>query len=503
MAIAVLAFLVSLSVNWRVSGVFDLEAAMAAGTTSFPVSSPLQLSLQPSLVLNRGMIIVDDANLTKPRRSTHNKTHSPRNLALLNGQFTLNSYAARNKAKVDKDTEQQDILVSLLRTLTKFGFDTLDISDSTLLIINAAGTGSTKITNIKARVKRGKSGLLSAKGSFNFRGEHIKFNASLNRTASKSAITLMPFSFELTGRLFTSSFQGRLSLASGSQIQGEMKVSSTDLRAVAKWLIDGFPDGPALKTFSAIGPINIIGKIFSFEDAKFELDGNIATGGLTLNLEQKRPLFEGTLATSTITLDPYFTVSEASGHALASSSTTLGEALSIKNNSANLYMPSLRYFDADLRISAQSIKLGELLTGNTAVAVSLRSGKLLADIAEVEFEGGRGIGQLTADMSGYKPRFAIRGKLDNTQISRLIGSILSEDALQGTGQLILKLQGRGKTLQQLGETVSGKAQLVMPEGGSISVDPRAMFDAANKSSFSGWSAVRDNTSMGSNHTRVL
>ncbi len=59
--------------------------------------------------------------------------------------------------------------------------------------------------------------------------------------------------------------------------------------------------------------------------------------------------------------------------------------------------PSLvRELDADLRISARSVAVGSDRFGRCAASVSIKDGKLLGELAEMELEqGGSGEGQIS------------------------------------------------------------------------------------------------------------
>jgi hypothetical protein len=65
--------------------------------------------------------------------------------------------------------------------------------------------------------------------------------------------------------------------------------------------------------------------------------------------------------------------------------------------------------------------------GHSAVTISLKENKMLADIAELEIdEGTRGGGQIRIDMSG-EPSFGVQGKLEVADVGRVVGDVRASD----------------------------------------------------------------------------
>ena len=112
------------------------------------------------------------------------------------------------------------------------------------------------------------------------------------------------------------------------------------------------------------------------------LDGNEASGALVLNLAGDRPLIDGTLAFSALDLTPYVEAARSQSF-LFDRQTASWSAfdLSFPDHSA--------YVDADLRISAPKVALKGYGLGRGAATITVRSGKLLADIAELELYSGK------------------------------------------------------------------------------------------------------------------
>ena len=135
------------------------------------------------------------------------------------------------------------------------------------------------------------------------------------------------------------------------------------------------------------------------------IDGNEAAGALVLNLAGERPLIDATLAFHALDLTPY---AEA-----ARSQSFLFDRQTATWSLFDLSFPLIRHVDADLRISAPKVALKGYGLGRGAATIAVRSGKLLADIAELELYGGKASAQVTANTNEIVPRYTLRGKVEN------------------------------------------------------------------------------------------
>jgi uncharacterized protein involved in outer membrane biogenesis len=166
------------------------------------------------------------------------------------------------------------------------------------------------------------------------------------------------------------------------------------------------------------------------------IDGNEATGTLHLNFTAARPSIGGTLALKSLDLGRYFPSQTAS---LPGSTGSAWNCLL----ATDLSLPLLQHFDADLRLSADKVVLGRLQLGRSAATVMVSQGRMLADLGAFEFDGGRGSGQLSADMTGSMPRLTLRGRLEEVDAQRLSASMFGHSVLTGrtdTGAFILDNQ---------------------------------------------------------------
>ncbi len=181
--------------------------------------------------------------------------------------------------------------------------------------------------------------------------------------------------------------------------------STPNVRRIARWFGMPVASADGLNAASVKGQINWARRTIAIEDAKVALDGNEAAGALVLNLAGERPLIDGTLAFNALDLTPYV---EA-----ARSQSFLFDRHTASWSAFDLSFPLIRHFDADLRISAPKVVVKGYGLGRGAATITVRSGELLADIAELELHSGKVSAQVTANANEIVPRYTLRGKLES------------------------------------------------------------------------------------------
>jgi AsmA protein len=234
------------------------------------------------------------------------------------------------------------------------------------------------------------------------------------------------------------------------------------------------------------------------EDAKVVIDGNEAAGALTLNLAGERPLIDATLAFSALDLTPY-----AEG---ARSQSFVFDRQTASWSAFDLSFPFIKHVDADLRLSASKVALKGhgLALGRGAATIAVRSGKLLADIAELELHGGKVAAQLTASANDLVPRYTLRAKVEGFDAGAAATTLFGSTLLTGRSTLSVDVAGSGQTPAELLRTLSGKAALTMADGARMALDMKALHAAAKANGPPGWGLLaKGQTSLEQAEARAL
>ncbi len=451
----------------------QIAGVWVASAASIRVTSPIMLSKSPRLVLMQGTLHNQAGNRDVVRGGDGRTTYVPK-LRLDRPSFVLHTVGRAKTAAA------ADPLQDLAQALATRGFESLAIRDGTLQLRGTAGRSVT-LRGITAQFWGGRqrSGL-AGKGTFILNRELISFDLVTQRQRKISGTERLPAQLILKSKNLYIRFSGHLTALNGLQLAGKIDLQVSNLRSLARMFNLDFPYGGGLRNFAANGQLSWQGDTLSFNKSTFVMDGNSASGALNLNIARPRPSIEGTLALRSLNLKRYIQPSQSKIKA-----EFLTRFLP-KQSSSSLNL--LRYFDADLRLSADKILLAGFTTGRGAAAVTLKSGKLLADIAEIDLGDGSGVarGQFTIDMTDAIPAYVLRGKIADTKVGRLLAGVPGARLLPDRATLTFDLAARGSVAGQIMSTMSGKASVIMNAEARIGVDLRPLLAASQAKQHPDW-----------------
>jgi AsmA protein len=198
----------------------------------------------------------------------------------------------------------------------------------------------------------------------------------------------------------------------------------------------------------------------------------------------ERTAVEGTLAFKQLNLKPYIVSAMVERTLLAPifAATRPPAIASLLDN-----------VDADLRISCDTLVIPGIETGQGAVAVTLKNGKLLADVAELAIEEGVFKGQFVVERAANDPRYGLSGKLEGVEAGRLLQRNLGRNPLQGRADITMNLTTVGDTSEELLSSLAGKALIEMRAGGRLGLDLKTLAQSAKRGDVRGWQAAGTST----------
>jgi AsmA protein len=496
MAVAVLGFMaIGIGLPIVVSGTdrFELHSAglIAATRDRYAISSPLMLQGVPGVVVERGMLALSDKHYNRPL------TGEDEAALLASGNARLVLEGATIAVDVNAMPSTGEAVVApLAKTLAELGFETLAIRRSTI-VFRADGVRPTTIGDIAAEITARRKQSIAAKGSVTVRGHKLSLDAALALVAERrpaGASRQQALRFSLKSPLVDVSFDGAVDFADQGALRGQGEIGMKSVREVARAAGLGWPVGPGLSGLKVRGPVTWAQHELSFDKALMQMDGNEASGTLSLTANGGRPFVGGTFALQTLDLSSY-----AAGWKGEAARSLIDDMMA----PGPFALPLVRVIDADVRISANRVRTGGPEFGQSAVTLSLRNGKLLADVAEVAIGDARGTGQVTVDVNGPGPRYSVRGKLTSLDLGRIAPDAQGGAALRGKGDVMADITATGETTYDLLRTVTGKVALAMPSGGRIGIDLRSLLAAAQKQPVSGWAAARGVTNVDSLQGRLV
>lgn len=469
-----------------ISPAFEVAAAVLGEIT---VSEPIVLIDQPRLVLERGTLMLDHPG-GRFSRQAGNPGAALRSgearLVLLGARFTFDPGQA---GALESGSEHLANGNPLLSALSKLSFEHLDIRKATFVVKRASREEA--FEDVNAEISASAGGTLDAGGTATLRGETLKLAATLGAGALTPQGAEHPLKLKLSGGLLDASFDGKLKLGSILALTAtKATLQTANLRKAANWLGARWSEGPGLAGFSANGAVDWRDGRLSFDRADFEIDGNAATGNLSLSLTAGLPFIEGTLAFGQFEISPYKDVDQETGPTklLSSSWPTFSFLKSSDPGSV------VREIEADLRISAASVTSSGERLGRGAVSVAIDDRVLEAELAEVVIEaGGTGLGQLTVDMNGPEALTRLNGRLDNIDLSPIAALAPGQPLIVGRGSIDADIQGTGASFGEFAATATGPIKIVSVHDGSLSLNLSKLVGSAQGGPAKGWGAAAGST----------
>lgn len=465
-------------------------AVLAASRDAYSLTSPVQLLSAPKVALESGTLSMPLGSSGLARGGevismliTGRGARMALENATLSADFATGGAAPGQQA----DT---DAIAPLVAALREMQFDTLAVRDSTLNLKMADGH-LLVLKNLTADVTAKPNGTVRIAGSFVFRGEKVEFDTTFATKADAQTGT-RPITASLASKLLAANLEGQYVVAERPRLladQAELVVPN--VRDAARWLGAGQLPGSGFENFRVLGQLDWLGRTIAFQEATVKMDGNEATGTLSLNFGGPRPSIDGTLGFKTLDLSGYLPAASTTPKASDDKAGEEESLLSLVSTAHGFEFPLIQSIDADLRISSDSVVVPGLTIGRSAATVSLKGGKMIADIAELEIdEGTRGGGQLRIDASGPQPSYDIRGKLEALDVGRAAQAVFGHPTIQGRGDVIVEISAFGDTGATLLGSLDGRLSVLLKDGGRLGLDlNRLIADAKSPEPATVWKAA--------------
>jgi AsmA protein len=372
-------------------------------------------------------------------------------------------------------------LSPLLAQLAEFNVGRLILRQAKLNVILPNAT-QFSLTDITGEITAGRGTSFSAKGLASYNGRRVSFEASWRKAADLASPQGMPVTLVMKGDIFEASFDGRLGIDGGARFKGKSHLRVHKLRSLARWL--GLPEsiGVGLNSASLSSPVEWTAKQLSFPDATVTVGSNEGNGALMLSLKGTRPSIDGTLDFHRFDATNYIAAAAQNG--------TQDEQAAAGGKHAP---PLMTLFDADIRVSATKVVVPFFETGRGAATVALKQGKLLADLAEIEIEGGSAGGQVVYDLNSETPRLAFKTKFTGVDPGRIFTHALQRNPLLGRADLLLEGNATGTTATEMLSTLGGKGSIKLVDSGKLGLDLKSLIYAASQAEQVTWTAAGKGT----------
>ncbi|MGE3914980.1 MAG: AsmA-like C-terminal region-containing protein, partial [Hyphomicrobiaceae bacterium] len=283
----------------------------------------------------------------------------------------------------------------------------------------------------------------------------------------------LPLRLTVRSAVLEATLDGLFRSGASPSFAGQAQFRLQSLRSFASWIGLGRGFGEQLRSLVVTGPLEWSLSQMSFARTTVDVDGNQASGALSIRHAGERLAIDATLGFKELDFaDSLFAARPAASVALPPDTPHV-----------------LSLIDADLRLSADKLRAPALELGKAAVSIALRNGRLQADIAELDIEGGAAGGQLAVDLGKPEPVVDVRIKLKGVDAGRLLAAPLKRNPLLGRANVTFEGSTNGRSIRDAFTGLAGRGSFELTEPSRLGLDLQALVHAARASPVVGWSAA--------------
>jgi AsmA protein len=156
-------------------------------------------------------------------------------------------------------------------------------------------------------------------------------------------------------------------------------------------------------------------------------------------------------------------------------------------------LAGLNYVDAQIRISAAELNVGDARFAPAAVDAALGGGVLKAQFSHLGVYGGEADSELTVDVSGNNPNYILRSDLAGVRALPLLSGLADFDKIDGKMQAKLAFRSSGASQRAIMAALSGTAFVVFHDGAIRDLNIAKMIRSLTSGTLSGWQQGQDQT----------
>jgi len=257
--------------------------------------------------------------------------------------------------------------------------------------------------------------------------------------------------FRINSGPLKAAFDGVMSYEPSLKIDGTLAADTTSLREALQWRGNRSLPAGGLGTFALKAHTTVIGRTMALSNLNVELDGNVAEGVLSYATTGRQAL-QGTLAVERLDLSPY-----VSAFRLIADKTRDWDRQS-------LMLDWFSGWDADLRVSAARVQLAHVELGRTAIAATMRAGRLRVTVGESQAFNGLITGTIAVAKSESGTEFGSEMQFSHVDMEKCLGDLFGIHRLEGTGNLAVSVDSTGHNVQELAGNLNGTVQIATRQG---------------------------------------
>jgi len=162
-------------------------------------------------------------------------------------------------------------------------------------------------------------------------------------------------------------------------------------------------------------------------------------------------------------------------------------------SNVTLDLNGLNYIDAQVRVSAVELNLGQSHFGPVSIDSTLSAGILKCAISNLGAYGGQANGEIDIDASAATPAYFMRSDLVGARALPLLRGIAGFDKLDGRLQAKITVRSTGQSQRAIMSNLSGTAFANFQDGAIQGLNLAQMIRSLTTSPLSGWQESKELT----------
>lgn len=245
---------------------------------------------------------------------------------------------------------------------------------------------------------------------------------------------------------------GEVTGGGDAQFSGRVSLTTASLRDTERWLRTGFPVAAVVDDFTLEGPLTANRRSLSLPSVIVRLGPDTLEGALIGRITDGRLSVSGTLAAGTLDFSRFV------------SSITPDRDDSGGWNREPIRAAALANADLDVRLSANTAKIGRMSASAVAAGVILKNGRLEVALGRASAYKGAAKGRfsLTPTQNGVEAK--LQGSFEHLDFAAALTEASNSRRLSGTGQAQVVLEAEGASVADLARSLTGRASISIKQG---------------------------------------
>lgn len=345
---------------------------------------------------------------------------------------------------------------------------------------------------------------LTASGDFRWKAEKLDFQSNLTSVADVLQNRPAKLSLSMNGAPIKATYQGTIESGEQFAANGTVNANAASLRKLAAWLGTTLPPAPGFGALAASGQLSVKGPVMALKQSKLQLDGQTATGDITVRTGGIRPAVRAKLAIDQLNLNNYMAGGAAALKPTTNPNTSkpaASKAAQPPKNKANpqsiedllkgtggatrvrgytarsgwsrdpIDTEVLGLADAEADLSIAKLFVNDLKIDASELAISLKNKLLKTTLKQVALYGGRGTGFVTLDGSAAaSAAVGANLSLDGVEALPLLKDAAGQDWLTGRGTIKLAVAGQGPSQEAIMASLNGNAGIQFRDGAIVGIN---------------------------------